>query len=171
MEHEDLEASCNVCLGFPPAQCSRGHHHPCWQMMERPWRSLPAILELNWWLWRLTEWLVSVAWSVTRSHTPPIPAASSCCQSLCRGITVPTGHVVAAAALQAAQLVINYNQLAIRVLITAIDDVHLRHGYIKSATTLSKYFKVMHLGLRVLLIVLFLVQWRTGLLFARAMLC
>ena len=53
--------------GFSPAQCSRGRHHPCWQMKERPWRSSPAIPELDWWLWRMTEWLASVTWSVTRS--------------------------------------------------------------------------------------------------------
>ena len=47
--------------------CSRGHYRPCWQMMERPWRLLPAIPELDVWLWRTTEWLVSVVWSVTRS--------------------------------------------------------------------------------------------------------
>jgi len=36
-------------------------------MKECPWRSSPAIPGLDWWLLRMTQWLMSTAWSVTRS--------------------------------------------------------------------------------------------------------
>ena len=35
--------------------CARGHYHPCWLMMERPWRLLPAIPELDVRLWRTCD--------------------------------------------------------------------------------------------------------------------
>ena len=51
-----------------PALWSRGHYTT---RVDR-WWNVPdgcCPLSLNWivWLWRTTEWLVSVAWSVTRS--------------------------------------------------------------------------------------------------------
>jgi len=71
--------SCNVFLGFSPAQCSRCHHHPCWQIKECPWRSSLAIPGLDWWLWRTVVKVVmwsggELTWRSQVGENPiPIP--------------------------------------------------------------------------------------------------